>query len=71
MLVAPDGTVVRRNVGVGSQEQGDWIILSGLQPGEQVIVDGWHKVRPGQKVTAQPVAPAAAASAPSSAPAAR
>ncbi|MDM0077082.1 efflux RND transporter periplasmic adaptor subunit [Variovorax sp. J2P1-59] len=53
-LVAPDGTVVRRNITVGGQEAGEWVVLDGLQPGEQVIVDGWHKVRPGQKVTAQP-----------------
>lgn len=56
-LVGPDGTVVRRNVEVGAQAQGEWVILGGLQPGEQVIVDGWHKVRPGQKVTAQPAPP--------------
>ena len=54
-VVGPDATVVRRNVEVGTQEQGEWVVLGGLAPGEQVIVDGWHKVRPGQKVTAQPV----------------
>lgn len=54
-LVGPDATVVRRNVELGAQAQGEWVVLGGLAPGEQVIVDGWHKVRPGQKVTAQPV----------------
>jgi len=53
-LVGPDGTVQRREVKVGTQEEGEWVILDGLQPGDKVIVDGWHKVRPGQKVNPQP-----------------
>ncbi|SCK26665.1 membrane fusion protein, multidrug efflux system [Variovorax sp. HW608] len=57
-LVGPDGTVQRREVKVGTQEEGEWVVQDGLQPGDRVIVDGWHKVRPGQKVNPQP-APAA------------
>ncbi|MDM0028981.1 efflux RND transporter periplasmic adaptor subunit [Variovorax saccharolyticus] len=57
-LVGPDGTLLRRNVQVGAQEQGQWVVLDGLQAGDQLIVDGWHKVGPGQKVSAQPVPPA-------------
>ncbi len=53
-LVGPDGTVVRRNVELGPQEAGQWVVASGLQPGDKVIVDGWHMVRPGQAVNAQP-----------------
>ena len=53
-LVGPDGTVVRRNVELGAQEAGQWVVASGLQPGDRVIVDGWHMVRPGQPVNAQP-----------------
>ncbi|SEB20268.1 membrane fusion protein, multidrug efflux system [Variovorax sp. YR216] len=53
-LVGPDATVQRREVKVGAQEGGDWVVLDGLQPGDKVIVDGWHKVRPGQKVNPQP-----------------
>jgi membrane fusion protein (multidrug efflux system) len=60
-LVGPDATVVRREVKVGAQEDGQWVVLDGLKPGDQVIVDGWHKVRPGQKVNAQPAPPAAPA----------
>ena len=33
---------------------GDWVVRSGLEAGERVVVDGWHKIRPGQKVDAQP-----------------
>lgn len=53
-VVAPDGTVSNRDVELGAQGDGQWIIRSGLKPGEQVVVDGWHKIRPGQKVNAQP-----------------
>jgi membrane fusion protein (multidrug efflux system) len=60
-IVAGDGTVVRRNVGLGEQEEGEWVIRDGLKPGERVIVDGWHKVQPGQRVNAQP-APASSPS---------
>jgi membrane fusion protein (multidrug efflux system) len=49
--------VVRRNVDLGPQESGDWVILGGLQAGDRVIVDGWHMVRPGQQVNAQPAPP--------------
>ncbi|MGF6604128.1 membrane fusion protein (multidrug efflux system) [Paraburkholderia sp. GAS448] len=60
-IVAGDGTVVRRNVELGEQEEGEWVIRDGLKPGERVIVDGWHKVQPGQRVNAQP-APASSPS---------
>ncbi|MFC4525785.1 efflux RND transporter periplasmic adaptor subunit [Dyella halodurans] len=53
-IVADDGSVVRRNVELGAQDGGEWIILDGLKTGERVIVDGWHKVQPGMRVNAQP-----------------
>jgi membrane fusion protein (multidrug efflux system) len=55
-LVGPDGTMQRRTVQIGPQEQGQWLIQSGLKPGEQLIIDGWHKIRPGQRVSAAPAA---------------
>ncbi|MFT0170015.1 efflux RND transporter periplasmic adaptor subunit [Paraburkholderia mimosarum] len=55
-LVADDGTVVRRNVVLGPQEEGQWVVKDGLEPGERVIVDGWQRVQPGQRVDAHPVA---------------
>jgi membrane fusion protein (multidrug efflux system) len=54
-IVATDGTVVRRNVVLGPQEEGQWVVRDGLEPGERVIVDGWQKVQPGQHVDAQPI----------------
>ncbi|HTR05822.1 MAG TPA: efflux RND transporter periplasmic adaptor subunit [Paraburkholderia sp.] len=54
-IVADDGTVVRRNVDLGPQEAGQWVVKDGLEAGERVIVDGWQKVQPGQHVDAQPM----------------
>jgi membrane fusion protein, multidrug efflux system len=74
MVVAPDGKVTPRPVKVGSAQGNDWVILDGLKAGEQVVVDGFQKMRPGAPVKPVPwkapaaAAPsAAAASAPSSA----
>lgn len=69
LVVKPDGSFGPRPVKVGPAQGSQWIILSGLQPGEQVIVDGVMKLRPGMpKVKAVPwQAPAAGASAAASA----
>ncbi|RKT21872.1 membrane fusion protein (multidrug efflux system) [Paraburkholderia sp. RAU2J] len=69
-LVADDGTVVHRNIDLGEQGKGRWTVRDGLKPGERVIVDGWQKVQPGQRVDARP-APAAATAAPTPASATR
>jgi membrane fusion protein (multidrug efflux system) len=55
-IVAGDGTVVRRNVVLGPQQDAQWVVKDGLAPGERVIVDGWQKVQPGQRVDARPLA---------------
>ncbi|MGF6852445.1 efflux RND transporter periplasmic adaptor subunit [Paraburkholderia sp. CI3] len=70
-LVADDGTVVRRNIYLGEQGEGRWTVRDGLKPGERLIVDGWQKVQPGQRVDARPAPDAspAAHSAASPAPA--
>ncbi|PND36113.1 efflux transporter periplasmic adaptor subunit [Paucibacter aquatile] len=62
-----------RMVKVGSAQGNQWVVLDGLKPGEQVIVDGFQKMFvPGAPVTPVPWSAAAAASAPaaSAAPAA-
>ena len=55
-----------RTIQMGDWVGSDWMVLSGLNPGDRVIVDNLLKVRPGAAVT--PNAPSAAA--PGSAPAA-
>jgi RND family efflux transporter MFP subunit len=66
--VGSDGSVIVRKVQLGGQSDGEWIIRTGLKPGERVIVEGWQKVQPGQKVTAQPYTTAASQPAPPSQP---
>ena len=45
MVVAPDGKVAPRPVKLGSSIDGQWVVLDGLKPGEQVMVDGFQKLR--------------------------
>lgn len=63
-LVADDGTVVYRNIELGEQGEAQWTVRNGLKPGERVIVDGWQKVQPGQRVDARPAAAPGAATTP-------
>jgi membrane fusion protein (multidrug efflux system) len=53
-VVDRSGQATSRVVELGPQDGGDWVIRSGLKPGETVIVDGWAKVQPGQKVNPHP-----------------
>ena len=82
MVVAADGSVAPRPVTVRGAQGQDWIVTDGLQPGEQVMVEGAMKLMLGAKVV-KPVpwqpkqaevragqAPAATNSAASAAPAA-
>ncbi|HEY2561124.1 MAG TPA: efflux RND transporter periplasmic adaptor subunit [Caldimonas sp.] len=45
MVVAADGTVSPRPVKVGAAQNGEWVILDGLKPGEMVMADGFQKLR--------------------------
>ena len=66
MVVGADGKVAPRPVKVGAQQNGQWVILDGLTAGDQVMVDGFQKLRGGAPVKAVPwqapgsAAPAAA-----------
>jgi membrane fusion protein (multidrug efflux system) len=66
LVVGGDGKPSTRVVKLGGSENGSWIVLDGLKPGEQVVVDGFQKIRPGVSVKPVPwsaSAPVAAASA--------
>ncbi len=72
MVVGSDGKVAPRPVKVGAQQRGQWVILDGLQSGDQVMVDGFQKLRGDAPVKPVPwqapgSAPAKAASAAASA----
>ncbi len=72
MVVGADGKPAPRQVKVGTAQDSQWVITDGLKPGEQVIVDGFMKMRPGAPVKpvpwngGKPAAPQGAA--PASAP---
>jgi membrane fusion protein, multidrug efflux system len=56
MVVKQDGTVEQRIVQPGQRVKSLWVIDSGLKPGEQIVVEGLQKIRPGVKVAVQAVA---------------
>ncbi len=58
-VIKPDTTAEIRSVTVGPAARGMSVVLSGLRPGEQVVIDGQMRVVPGGKVeTKQPEKPA-------------
>ena len=71
-LASPKGTVEVRPVIVGDWIGNDWAIKQGLSAGEQIITDGFQRLKPGApiKVVAAPAAPEKTAPAPEAAPAA-
>jgi membrane fusion protein (multidrug efflux system) len=52
MVVDADGKVAPRPVKIGDMAGSDFVIEEGLKPGEQVIVNGLQKARPGSPVKA-------------------
>ncbi len=55
LVVDTESRAQVRPVTVGRQEGTDWVIEQGLEEGEQVIVQGLQRVRPGQPVEATPM----------------
>ena len=59
-LLNGDGTVKRRVIQVGHEDESASIVTAGLRPGDQVVVDGASRLTNGAKVTvARPGAPVA------------
>jgi membrane fusion protein (multidrug efflux system) len=70
MVIGADNKPVPRTVKIASQNGSNWVVTSGLQEGEKVMVDGFQKLQmlpPGSPV--QPVPWTAPAAAPAPAPA--
>lgn len=63
MVVSADGKVAPRPVKIGSSVNGQWVVLDGLKPGEQVMVDGFQKLRGNAPVKPVPWNPAASGAA--------
>ncbi len=57
MVVDAQGKVAPRPVKIGGQRGNQWIVTSGLQAGEQVMVDGFQKLRGDAPVKAVPWVP--------------
>lgn len=55
MTVGADGKVAPRPVTTGGMASTDFVIASGLKPGDQVIVNGLQKARPGTVVKPVPL----------------
>lgn len=56
-VVGDDGMVDMRPVKVGPARDGQWVVLDGLKAGEQVMVDGFQKLRGKGPVKPVPWAP--------------
>jgi membrane fusion protein (multidrug efflux system) len=56
-IVGPDNKVVLRSVTLGDRVGQDYIVTSGVKPGDRVVVEGIQKARPGATVkpTDQPI----------------
>lgn len=53
-VVDPNNQVQIRDVQVGPMDGTEWVIASGLKPGERVVVVGTEKIRQGQQVKPLP-----------------
>ena len=53
--VNDENLVVRKNVTLGQRDGVNWVVDSGLEDGDRVIVNGVQKVRPNMPVNATPV----------------
>ncbi|HSF08431.1 MAG TPA: efflux RND transporter periplasmic adaptor subunit [Nitrospirales bacterium] len=53
-VIGPDDKVEVREVDATGWRGGDWLIEEGLQPGERVVVEGFHRIQPGVQVNPVP-----------------
>jgi|ADGO01.1.fsa_nt_gi RND family efflux transporter, MFP subunit len=60
LVIDPEGRVAYRPIKLGKRHGTQRVVREGLAPGEQVIVDGASRVRPGDVVRAEPAVMVAA-----------
>ncbi|MDH3504239.1 MAG: efflux RND transporter periplasmic adaptor subunit [Nitrospirota bacterium] len=53
-VVGPEDKIEVREVQATSWKGSDWLIEEGLQPGERVVVEGFHRIQPGVQVNPVP-----------------
>ncbi|WP_341669598.1 efflux RND transporter periplasmic adaptor subunit [Alcaligenes sp. SDU_A2] len=73
LMVVREGKIQAVPVHLGAENKGQYIVLDGLNPGDQVVVEGFQKIRPGAPVQPMPWKQdkGTAAQAPGAAPAAQ
>ncbi|WP_347259328.1 efflux RND transporter periplasmic adaptor subunit [Rudaea sp.] len=70
MVVGGDGKVVQKRITADTLKGSDWIVTDGLADGDQIVVSGVLKVKPGAPAKATPYQAPAAGGAPAQAAAA-
>ena len=60
LVVGGDGKVVQKRITAETLKDGAWIVTDGLADGDQIVVSGVLKVKPGAPAKAVPFQPAAA-----------
>ena len=53
-VVSAEDKIEVREVHATGWKGSDWLIEDGLQPGERVVVEGFHRIQPGAQVTPVP-----------------
>ena len=53
-VATPEGKAAQRPIKAGDWVGSDWVVLEGLKPGEQVIIDNLARLRPDAPVTPAP-----------------
>jgi membrane fusion protein (multidrug efflux system) len=64
LIVDNDGVVQRRMLTVAQTVGSNWLVKSGIEPGDRVVVEGLQYARPGEKANAVAFVAHDAASAP-------
>ncbi|MGB3269314.1 MAG: efflux RND transporter periplasmic adaptor subunit [Rhodanobacter sp.] len=62
MVVGSDGKVVRKDVTLGGTSGSKWVVRTGLQAGDQVVVSGIQNAKVGEPAKPTPWQPASASS---------
>ena len=63
MVVGANGTAELRVLQIPRAVGNQWLVASGLKPGDQVILDNLQRLRPGAPVKVTPAAPSTNATA--------
>jgi membrane fusion protein (multidrug efflux system) len=67
LVVDSDGKIARKNVTTDVARAGSWIVTGGLAAGDQVIVSGIQRAKPGSPAKATPWQPTAPTASPGNA----